>query len=362
MTVNWLLTNHVQSQVYYRLAGTNEWLFAKGTHHSLPTSDRRVYQVELTHLAPRANYEFCFSPDEKIFRFRTMPRTLDTPVRFIEGGDVYHQRKWMDNMNELAGKFDPAFVVFGGDLAYARQRQITPENITRWDDFFDSWKRKARAPDGRLIPMLVTIGNHEVSGFWGQTPKRATGYYALFPTPEDRGYRCLDFGKYLSILLLDSGITHSIEGEQTRWLRDKLSARREVPHVFPVYHIPAYPSERPEVGGENGDYSQSIREQWCPLFDRYGVRISFEHHDHAFKRTYPLRGGKIDPKGVVNLGDGAWGGVMREPDLANPRWYIARTLSVRHFYVVTLYDEARHIIAVNERGETFDEVYQKVKR
>src|SRR5437588_9672551 len=142
--------------------------------------------------------------------------------------------------------------------------------MERWYDFFDSWFNKARAPDGRLIPMLVTIGNHEVTGFWGQPPEKAAGYYALFAMPGPRGYNCLDFGNYLSLLLLDSGITHPIEGAQADWLKKALAKRRWVPHLFPVYHIPAYPSARPESGGENGDYSERIRELWCPLFERYG--------------------------------------------------------------------------------------------
>jgi hypothetical protein len=40
------------------------------------------------------------------------------------------------------------------------------------------------------------------------------------------------------------------------------------------------------------------------LFDRYGVQLAFENHDHTFKRTYPLRAGKLDPRGTVYLGDG----------------------------------------------------------
>jgi hypothetical protein len=49
--------------------------------------------------------------------------------------------------------------------------------MERWDAYFDSWKQKARTPDGRLVPMLVTIGNHEVRGSYHQpasAPRRIT--------------------------------------------------------------------------------------------------------------------------------------------------------------------------------------------
>ena len=86
--------------------------------------------MELAGLMPRTDYEFCFWPGERKFAFRTMPATLAEPVRFITGGDVYRERKWMDAMNELAGKFDPAFFVLGGDLAYSCEGP-KPEKMER---------------------------------------------------------------------------------------------------------------------------------------------------------------------------------------------------------------------------------------
>jgi acid phosphatase type 7 len=213
------------------------------------------------------------------------------------------------------------------------------------------------APDGQLIPMLVTLGNHEVKGSYRQTPEQARSFYTLFSSPGPQGYQCLDFGKYLSLLLLDSDPTHPIAGEQTEWLAKQLAAHRRVPHVIPVYHTPAYPSYREDALQQAKD----VRAHWCPLFDKYGVKLAFEHHDHTFKRTHPLRANKIDPKGTVYLGDGAWGVKVRKPVPADSRWYLARTGQIRHLYLVTLYPEARHVLAINEAGEVFDEVYQRVK-
>jgi hypothetical protein len=91
------------------------------------------------------------------------------------------------------------------------------------------------------------------------------------------------------------------------------------------------------------------------------VKLVFENHDHCFKRTFPIRAGKIDPKGTTYLGDGAWGVEVRKPDPAKPKWYVEKSLPARHFYCVTLTPEARHVLAVNESGQVFDEVYQRVK-
>ncbi len=361
MTVHWQTVDEVKPQLYFRPAGTtNTWRTAAGKSHPLPGSVRTVHTVELTGLQPKTDYEFCFWPGEPAFKFRTMPADLRQPVRFVNGGDVYHERKWMDAMNELAGKLDPAFVVIGGDLAYAHSGTNKVEKMERWDAYFESWKQKARTPDGRLVPLIVTIGNHEVQGSYDRSPEQAAAYYALFPMPGLPGYNLLDFGNYLSLFLLDSAHTCPVGGAQTEWLRRALSERRQVPHLFPVYHIPAWPSYRPEDTGGSGKITQAIRTNWCPLFEEHGVRVAFEHHDHTFKRTHPLRAGRVDPEGVTYLGDGAWGVELRKPD-SKPRWYLAKSAQMRHLYLVTLYPEARHVLAINEHGQIFDEVYQRTR-
>jgi len=356
MTIHWHTVGDAKSELFFRPLDTTHWKSALGTTKPLVGTERTVRIVELTGLKPGANYEFCFQPGARVFKFRTMPKDLSQPVRFITGGDVYHNLKWMGNTTALAAKLDPAFIVLGGDLAYSNGG-TDPENISRWFDYFASWKTNAVAPDGRLIPMLVTLGNHEVKDSYRQPVEKAASFYSLFSSPGPQGYTTLDFGKYLSLFLLDSDHTHTIAGDQTEWLGKNLSARRNVPHVFPVYHTPAYPSFREESGIQ----AKEVRANWCPLFDKYGVKVVFENHDHCFKRTFPIRAGKIDPKGTTYLGDGAWGVEVRNPDPAKPKWYVEKSAGIRHFYVVTLTPEARHILAINESGQVFDEVYQRVK-
>ena len=211
MTVHWHTVGKAQTELYFRKSGETEWRSASGSARPLVGSDRMVHAVEIVGLSPTTEYEFCFKPRERVFKFRTTPRDLNQPVRFVTGGDVFHDRKWMDAMNSLAAKLDPAFVVFGGDLAYAHGG-TNEEKITRWFDYFASWKTNAVAPDGRLIPMLVTIGNHEVKGSYRQPLEKAQSFYTLFSSPGPQGYACLDFGKYLSLFLLNSDHTHTIAG------------------------------------------------------------------------------------------------------------------------------------------------------
>jgi hypothetical protein len=46
---------------------------------------------------------------------------------------------------------------------------------------------------------------------------------------------------------------------------------------------------------------------------------AFENHNHAFKRTHPIKASQVDPTGVVYIGDGSWG---VNPRKTNDLWYL----------------------------------------
>ena len=190
------------------------------------------------------------------------------------------------------------------------------------------------------------IGNHDVTGRFDQTPDKAPFFYTFFPTP---GYQVMDFGDYLSLILLDSGHTHPVDGAQKDWLYQMLYQRQNVPHKFAFYHVPAYPCVRPYKGTK----SQFIREQWVPIFEKFHLDVAFEHHDHAYKRTFAIRKGKKKRHGVIYMGDGAWG-VERPRIPRRASWYLAKAQSIRHFILVTLDKDTRHFKAISHRGDVFD--------
>ena len=125
-----------------------------------------------------------------------------------------------------------------------------------------------------------------------------------------------------------------------------------MPYVFPIYHVPGYPSVR----AFEGSTSVLVREHWAPLFERYGVRVAFENHDHAYKRTVPIKGGRRDSTGVVYIGDGAWGAVPRPigRERTEPAWYLATAKSTNHAIFVTLNARAARFEMVDTMGVRFD--------
>ncbi len=378
MTIDRHTDNHGgQAVIEYKKAGTERWFYQVGEVLPFPYSDRIINRFEITGLDPDTRYRFRFAGDSAQRYFRTMPEDAWRPIRFAAGGDVRHSREMMERTNLQAASYKPDFIVWGGDLAYADGRE---DRLDRWHEYMEVMMETLITDDGRVIPVLAAIGNHEVlGGRYGNDDHEmrqdvpeytqddesrrqiAPYYYDLFAFPGLPGYGVLDFGDYMSILLLDTDHSNPIEGEQTEWLARALSSRKNVPHIFPNYHAPAWPSVRRESGGG----STRVRENWVPLFEEAGVRVVFENHDHAYKRTFPMLGDRFDPNGIVYIGDGAWGvgtrpiGGSDDPEHwtyhdENP-WYLKRASSERHFILGTIHGPHQHYLMINEDGQIIDE-------
>lgn len=363
MTICWQDAPNGPDNLSWRRQGSDAWQIAEASRQPLPHTDRIVSQIELTALAPGATYEFRLGEEENIHRFRTLPATLDRPLTFVEGGDP-QDGPVMEQMMRLAASRDPDFVVLGGDLTFD---DGLPEHAGRVERFFRALGRDLVTTDGRHIPAIVCIGNHDVNREeqWivnddalpqDADARRAMAPYflAAWPFPGERGYGVLDVGDYLSFVLLDTNHLNAVDGPQLDWLRVTLAARRHVPHLFPVYHVPAYPGVR----DMNDELSKLIRDKWTPLFDQAGVRLAFEHHEHAFKVTHPLRGGQKSDDGLVYLGGGAMGIELRDPrDPANEP-HLAKTAKAHHLHEVTLEPGKRTAITLDIDGKEIWKVEQ----
>jgi len=309
-----------------------------------PGTDLKVHRCELTGLTPGSEYKFQVGSSPREFRFRTMPATATNEFRFVTGGDAGIGAP-AKTSNALAAKQDPNFVVMAGDLAYDNGR--SPETFLT---FLRNHHESMVDSQGRLIPLVSTLGNHEVNGGYNQPRSAAGSYLSVFDALfEETTYGVLDFGDYLSLVLLDTGHLTKVAGEQTSWLETTLAEREDHPHVLVLYHVPAYPSYRdPEATGEDQ------RTHWCPLFERYRVNTVLEHHDHTFKRSHPLTDGMVDEKnGVLYLGDGSWG-KLRSPKSPEERPYLAKTSEMYHITVHEIQGNRRFHAALDAEGRIAD--------
>ena len=361
MTVHWISTDkETDDIVYYREKDDEHWKSAVGIHAPLPEgkNDLLIHTVEIIDLKADTIYTFKVGQDDLVNKFKTMPTVLTRPLRFIDGGDIYHDSiEILDKANSSAASFDPQFALLGGDIAYAADKYgKKPEDFSRWLAFLQSWETHMKTSDGRLVPVLPVTSNEDTKGRYDQTPNEAPFFYALFAMPGRQGYNVVDFGDYLTVILLDSGHSHPVYGDQVSWLSKTLKDRQHFPHKFAVYHVPAYPCVRPLTK----PVSTLVRNHWVPLFEKYDLDVAFEHHDHAYKRSVLIRDGQEDPTGVLYLGDGGYGvSNPRKPASPDERWYIAASAQKTNFIVGTLYPNGeRRFMGVDHEGNVFDEYSQ----
>lgn len=346
--------------------------------------DQTVNRVELTGLSPGTEYELRFGT-APVWSFKTMPEEIDEPFTYASGGDTDHAR-W-DPILEVLMEHDPEFLVIAGDLPYA-DGGTSSDHLPRWYSWFGSIKDELVDEDGRILPVVVGIGNHEVRSHYFDSMVNEPGtafenyendefgdlkhadfvgdpmesrmawapfFYTFFAFPGDPGYDVLDFGEYLSIVMTDTYHSNPIYGEQTEWLDTVLAERQDVPHVHPYLHAPIYPSHR----SADLRYTRHIQDAWLPLLEREEIPISFGHHDHTTKITPPLLDGEIDESGLVEVGDGCMGMPPRE--VHPERQWIEHARQVNCVNIVTIDEETEYVNTVGRDGETLQDIEREVR-
>lgn len=369
MTVCWITEGEQPNDfITYHLQPQGQSYSQSGYVRKLPGKNPYfIHTAELTQLQSNSSYRFSVNRNKE-YQFHTLPATLHQSIKFVAGGDMYHDDlKTLRSTNKQAALTSPDFALVGGDIAYASGlkhriksffnafRSNSPDTVhqdfDRWLEWLQAWHADMVTPEGNLIPLVPVLGNHDTVGNFDQLPTNAPFFYALFPMPGQQGYNVLDFGNYMTLLLLDSGHTHPIDGQQKEWLHNTLEMRAWIPNKFALYHVPAYPSYR----SFNYKFSEELRKCWTPIFDSFQLTMAFENHDHDYKRTQPLRAGRVHPQGVLYVGDGAWGVKKpRKPRNDKNHWYVAKSAQARHFLLIEIAQNERMFTAISGEGKILD--------
>jgi hypothetical protein len=326
-----------------------EWKTANVTGAPFGRTDLKVFRAEFTGLTAGTEYIFQLGKGPQTYRFRTCPAKATDTFTWVSGGDCGTGPAAL-RTNQVAAKQEPYFALICGDLGY--DNGVSAKTALA---FAVNYAKTMTDPKGRLVPLVCGIGNHEVRGGYKGTRADATYFLPQFDGFfREKTYGTLDFGDYLSLVILDSGHVEPIGGEQTDWLDEQLAEREGRPHLFVANHVPAYPSYRaPEGSKDKFGTGEGQRLHWCPLFEKYRVDAVLEHHDHTFKRTHPLTGGLVDKYGVPYLGDGSWG-QLRTPVSPEKRPYLAKVGKVNQMTVHRLEGADRYHVSLDDTGKVAD--------
>ncbi len=194
----------------------------------------------------------------------------------------------------------PLFHLFNGDLCYAN---LAEDRVRTWWDF---WANNSRSARNR--PWMPSPGNHENE--LGNGPIGYQAYQTFFAVPEAAGQTDVTRGLWYAftagsvrvisianddVAYQDGGNSYVrgySAGAQKAWLEKELAAtraNREIDWVVVCMHQVAISTVDKFNGADLG-----IREEWVPLFDRYGVDLVVCGHEHHYERSHPIRGAETN--------------------------------------------------------------------
>ncbi|WP_235215417.1 purple acid phosphatase family protein [Phaeacidiphilus oryzae] len=322
MTASWSTDGPVRRpRVRYGSAegGFGRTVAAETVTYTDGASGRTVHlhHARLTGLSPDTYYTYAALHDggrADAGTFRTAP-TGRRPFTFTSFGDQsVPNTTWKSNgsggwsatdtaigspasADIVAGieQVDPLFHLLNGDLCYAN---LDADRLRTWQAFHANNSRSAR-----FRPWMPAAGNHEDEK--GNGPIGYAGYQARFALPGNGSTAPELAGLWYSftvgpvhvvvlqnddVALQDAGdsYVHGYSGgAQRAWLeRDLKAARadRSIDWVVVCMH---------QVVISSADFNGAdlgVRQQWGPLFDRYGVDLVVCGHEHHYERSLPVRG------------------------------------------------------------------------
>ncbi|WP_046503991.1 purple acid phosphatase family protein, partial [Streptomyces odonnellii] len=277
----------------------------------LPAVDQYYLHVPLERLRPGTTYYYGvghegFDPADPrrattVSTFRTAPAAARTEAFvFTAFGDQGVSYDALANDQVILGQ-NPAFHLHAGDICYAdssgRGTSSDTYDARVWDQFLAQTETVASR-----VPWMVTTGNHDMEAWY--SPDGYGGQNARWTLPgggpdpvKSPGVYSFTYGNVGVVALDANDVSHEIrantgytDGAQTRWLDDRLAALRadrDIDFIVVFFHHCAF-STTSAHASDGG-----VREAWVPLFDKHGVDLVVNGHNHVYERTDALRSGTV---------------------------------------------------------------------
>jgi len=303
------------------------------------------HRVVFEGLAPATVYSYrvgdgnCWS---EWYQFRTASDRGDTAAfSFIYLGDAQNDLKsrWSRAIRQAFSRQpDARFIIHAGDLI----------NRSNSDTEWGEWHHGAGFVHA-MIPAVPTPGNHEhVWDDQAHKPLLDPHWAVQFVLPDNGpdGWResvyYVDY-QNLRVIALNSQAFLKDEASlkaQLHWLKGLL---RDNPQLWTVVtmHHPVYSTSK-----NRGD--QELISLLKPLFDRYGVDLVLQGHDHTYARG---RGHGATERGPVYIVSVA-GPKMYKSD--SDRWMDVSLTDTQCYQIIRVADRKLHYKAYDVSGESVD--------
>jgi hypothetical protein len=290
-TVEYGTTTGLGDTVTVPTAGSCE-IGAAGTCHIVPLSGllpgtRYYYQLKTNGTVVQAVASNIY--------FTTLKEPSDPSDLFFtvigDWGQGSHNEEQQVSNNQNAA--DPPMIVTVGDNAYETG------TLSDWDNNALAYYVN---PMMRML-FMPALGNHDLYDV-GNSNWASSAEIKLFLLPRNgtnpERYYSFDDGD-AHFVVLDSNAAS--DSAQRTWLENELATTlRKWKFVF-LHHTPySCANGLASLGSDS-----TVRNNWGPLFEQYGVDIVFDGHDHIYERTKYLDDFGNDGKGTIYIMTGGGG-------------------------------------------------------
>ncbi|MEK7398537.1 MAG: metallophosphoesterase [Candidatus Poribacteria bacterium] len=305
IVVMWETIEPITGTVNY--GDSEEWKFVSDQ------SPAKIHEIKITGLEPGKLYRYQVSYGKikiPVSTFKTVPPDGTKEFRLAVYGDSRSNPAIHSKVAKLMLDSNPDLVINTGDIVLS-------------GNDYERWKNEFFMPLRNVIdhvPIYVTLGNHE---------RNSPNYYNYLSLPNNESYYSFDYANAHFICLnTNSGSAPYDESSpQYKWLIDDLEKNKgNNKWLIVFFHAPLF----------RAHLTRGIEQQrylWQPLFDKYGVDLVFNGHDHNYTRTYPIGYLSNTPKkGVYHIVSGGGGASLY--DLASGRSYIKISDKVNHAIIM----------------------------
>jgi len=283
------------------------------------------HSVVFSELRPNTLYAYRVRGDgtwSEWFQFRTASRSFE-PFSFLYFGDAQNAVKshFSRTLRQAAmDRPDARLMVHAGDLVNLREGSHDDE----WGEWFDAggWLHG-------MIPSVPATGNHEhvdeENGQDGTVRVLSVHWPVHFTLPSngpagmEQTVYFVDFQGVRFIVLNSTEAVYDDAPDrgayQARWLEGVLADNPNRWTVVSFHH--------PVISVSRERDNPPLREHWQPLFDRYGVDLVLQGHDHAYGR-----GSNVDDGTMAWNG---YSGTMYVVSVAGPKMYFASDEALEAF-------------------------------
>ncbi|MFN7951009.1 MAG: metallophosphoesterase [bacterium] len=245
------------------------------------------FEIPLSGLAAASHYEYRVRIGASTFGSGSFDTAKVGPSSFTfvalgdtrEGANIDHQRV-RDCVISDSSSYGPySFLLNTGDLQNSN-------NATTWQNFFEIESVNATSPVGKgaiylnVIPFFPARGNHDFTQIW---------YNNFFAPPTfnsgNEDYYSFDYGS-MHVVSLNANVAAGATDPQTQFLEADLLAQKNAGYPGPIVVF----FHQAGVSSANHGNTSSVKNNWFPIFQEYGVDLVFQGHDHVYERFATING------------------------------------------------------------------------